>query len=242
MRRKGKMVEEQIDSKFLNETITLKWYQPEAFTPLNKYHLCIMQDGDDYFQMGRVATLSDRLHDEYEIENTIFVGIHYNDKYDRQDKYHPSGKKQSAYIRFLTQEVLPFLEDTLPTHQVAGGRTLMGDSLAGTLALQVAVSHPNLIGQVIMQSPYVNETIMEIINQSTSLDTLTIYHTIGTDEENVVTTSGETKNFLTPNRALKKLMEQKQASYIYHELPGKHTWKAWQDDLPRALTTMFRWD
>lgn len=240
--RKGTMKDIEIKSNYLNEVIQVKWYQPEAFTPLNKYHVCIMQDGNDYFQLGRVATLSDQLHEEAEIENTIFVGIHYNNRYDRRDKYHPDGGKQAAYINFLIHEVIPFLDKELPTHQVGGSRTLMGDSLAGTLALMTAIKYPNTIGNVIMQSPYVDEKVINSVKGAKQLDSLSIYHTIGTDETSVKTTDGNNQDFLTPNRELQQLIKQQQINYTYHELAGEHTWKQWQKDLPRALTTTLGWD
>ncbi|SDJ86420.1 alpha/beta hydrolase [Sediminibacillus albus] len=239
MGRKGTMLDKQINSKYLNETITVKWYQPESFSSLYKYHVCIMQDGDDYFQLGRIATLSDRLHSAGEIENTVFVGIQYNDKYDRQDKYHPSGSKQADYMNFLLHEVVPLLDEELPTYNMGGSRALMGDSLAGSLALMTALKYPNTFGKVIMQSPYVDDKVIDAVKAAKSLDTLNIYHTIGNEETDVATTAGDKKNFLEPNRELQELLENHGLQYTYHELDGKHTWKYWQQDLKRALTTMF---
>lgn len=239
MGRKGTMIEKEIDSKYLEEVMTLKLYKPEAFSSLYKYHICIMQDGNDYYQLGRAATLSDRLHAGEEIENTVFVGIHYNDKYDRREKYHPSGAKQDAYIKFLVYEVVPLLDDLLPTYHMGRSRTLMGDSLAGTLALMTALRYPHTFGQVIMQSPYVDDTVMDAVRNAENIHSIDIYHTIGLEETEVDTTAGTKEDFLTPNRALNKLLEEKGVSYIYHELEGEHTWKAWQKDLKRALTSMF---
>ncbi len=239
MGRKGKMLDRQIDSKYLVETMTIKWYLPESFSPLYKYNVCIMQDGNDYFQLGRIATLSDRLHSDGEIENTVFVGIHYNDKYDRQDKYHPDGTKQTAYIQFLLHEVVPLLDEELPTYHVGGSRALIGDSLAGTLALMTALKYPNTFGKVIMQSPYVDEKVFHAVQSAKSVDTLAIYHTIGDEETDVPTTAGDRKNFLEPNRKLRDLIERQNTNYVYHELEGNHTWKYWQKDLKRALVTMF---
>ncbi|WP_138416382.1 alpha/beta hydrolase [Aquibacillus sediminis] len=242
MGRKGKMLDAQLNSTYLSETITVKWYQPEAFTPLNKYHVCIMQDGDDYFQLGRVATLSDQLHEDGEIEDTIFVGIHYKDRYDRQDKYHPTGSKQHAYMQFLIREVVPFLNEKIPNLHLGGSRTLMGDSLAGTLGLMTALNYPHTFGKVIMQSPYVDEDVLQSVREAKYFDNISIYHTIGNKETAVNTTAGDTKDFLGPNRELKQLIEQSNSLYHYHELDGNHTWKYWQKDLPRALVTMFGWN
>ncbi|MEC5423577.1 alpha/beta hydrolase-fold protein [Virgibacillus sp. C22-A2] len=240
MGRKGSMIEKEIESSYLKETMKLKLYQPESFSPLYKYNICIMQDGNDYYQMGRVATLSDKLHDSQEITNTVFVGIHYQDKYDRKKKYHPSGEQQDAYIKFLVNEVVPLLDDMLPTYHMGQSRALMGDSLAGTLALMTALKYPNTFGKVIMQSPYVDDTVLNAVENASSIHSIDLYHTIGTEETDVDTTDGKKVDFLNPNRKLKALLQEKGANYVYYELEdGEHTWKYWQKDMKRLLTTMF---
>ncbi|ASF38839.1 alpha/beta hydrolase [Halobacillus halophilus] len=239
MGRKGSMTEYTINSSYLDEEMTLKVYTPENFSPLYKYHFCIMQDGNDYFQLGRAATLSDELHGEGKIENTIFIGIHYRDKYDRQDKYHPDGKKQAEYVNFLIREVVPFLDEELPGYHMGSGRTLVGDSLAGTVSFMTAVKFPNVFGNVIMQSPYVDEHVFEVIKSSKDMSSLTIYHTIGDQEYDVETTEGARKNFLQPNRDLNNYLTGRPCSYTFHELEGDHTWGTWQKDFKRALLTIF---
>ncbi|MBP2258619.1 enterochelin esterase-like enzyme [Virgibacillus campisalis] len=234
------MIEKEIESSYLNETMTLKLYQPESFSPLNKYHICIMQDGNDYYQLGRVATLSDRLHSKEAIENTVFAGIHYQDKYDRRKKYHPSGEQQQDYIKFLIHEVVPLLDDMYPTYQMGRSRALMGDSLAGTLALMTALKYPNTFGKVIMQSPYVDEKVIDAVQNAKNMESIDIYHTIGENETAVGTTDGSVQDFVTPNRELNELLKAKGASYQYEELKnGEHTWKYWQKDLPNILPIMF---
>ncbi|WP_067729614.1 alpha/beta hydrolase [Oceanobacillus damuensis] len=240
MGRKGKMVEREIESRYLNETMTIKVYQPESFSSMYKYSICIMQDGDDYFQMGRIATLSDRLHESKEITNTVFAGIHYEDRYDRREKYHPSGEQNEAYTKFLIHEVVPLLDEMIPTYHMGQSRALMGDSLAGTLALMTAINYPNTFGKVVMQSPYVDGKVMETVKNAKDLHSIDIYHTIGEKETVVTTTDGDKADFLKPNRELHELLESKGSTYYYNEIEsGEHTWKYWQKDMPRVLTTMF---
>ncbi|MRG87105.1 alpha/beta hydrolase [Salinibacillus xinjiangensis] len=239
MGRKGTIVEKEIESTYLDETLVVKIYQPENYSSLYKYHICIMQDGNDYFQLGRVATYSDRLHEKGEIDNTVFVGIHYQDKYDRQDKYHPQGKKNEAYIKFLRFEVVPLLDDLLPSYYMGATRTLMGDSLGGTVSLMTALKYPNTFGNVVMQSPYVDKNVFDAVRESKDLPLINIYHTIGKEETEVPTTSGDVKDFLEPNRKLYEMIQSKTSDYAYYELEGNHTWKAWQKDLPRALHYTF---
>lgn len=237
--RKGKMVEKEIESSYLKETLLLKMYQPEMFSPLYKYHICIMQDGDDYFQLGRAATLSDKLHASEEIEHTVLVGIHYRDKYDRQRKYHPSGEQQQAYISFLAHEVIPLLDEIIPGYHMGHSRALVGDSLAGTLALMTAMKYPHTFSKVIMQSPYVDKTVLDSVKDASDMQGMAIYHTIGENETAVDTTDRNDVDFLTPNRELHDLLQAKNVNYQYQELSGgEHTWKYWQKDLPNALRAM----
>lgn len=234
--RKGKMTEQIIDSKYLQEQMILKVYTPEGYSPFLQYQICIMQDGDDYFQMGRAATISDQLHERGDIEHTIFVGIHYQDKYDRRKKYHPDGEQQQAYIQFLIHEVVPFLDESYSTVQMSEGRILTGDSLAGTLALMTTLQYPNIFSRVIMQSPYVDQTVLQLVDDIETLPHLKFYHTVGESESAVKTTDGQIVDFLVSNRHLSKKLSHKILDYEYKELiEGKHTWGYWQKDLPTAL-------
>jgi enterochelin esterase-like enzyme len=132
------------------------------------------------------------------------------------------------------------LDDELPTYHMGYTRALMGDSLAGTLALMTALKYPNTFGKVIMQSPYVDETVLEKVKDSDNLHSMDIYHTIGTAETEVKMTDNQTMDFVSPNRELNKLLLDKVANYTYHELEnGIHTWKFWQSDMKRLLKTMF---
>lgn len=240
MTRKGKMLEEKINSVYLNEVMILKLYLPEGYTPFLKYNLCIMQDGDDYYQIGKIATLSDEFHASNEISNVIFVGIHYIDKLDRRKKYHPDGEQQKAYRSFLAHEVVPYLDDTFSTFNTSHSRTLLGDSLAGSLALMTALSFPNIFGKVIMQSPLVNDTILKQVKQTSDLSLIDIYHIIGTEEKEVRTTTGDVIDFIKPNNDLFHQLKGRKTNYNYREIPnGKHTWKYWQKDLPTILRKAF---
>lgn len=239
MGRKGKMFDKELSSDHLNETMTLRIYSPAKISTSYPFQICIMQDGNDYYQMGRIATLSDKLHDDQRLHNMIFVGIHYQDKFDRRKKYHPQGEQNPAYIRFLAEEAVPLLDQLIPKMKLGKSYALMGDSLAGTLALMTSIAYPKLFDKIIMQSPYVDEKVLQTV-QSASLDAFDLYHTIGTDEKEVLMTDGVTADFVNPNRKLHALLQQTDANYIYHELENaKHTWKYWQKDMERLLETMF---
>lgn len=237
--RQGKIEEHIFKSKELNEEIPLLIYKPAHYSPLNKYSILIVQDGKDYFQLGRIGRAADELYEKNLLENIIIVGIPYRNVEDRREKYHPDGKKQGAYIRFLAHEVVPFLDESFPTYQVGSGRALGGDSLAATVSLMTALTYPNIFGKLLLHSPYVNEKVLSSLEDFDQPHLLQLYHVIGRKETEVKLTSGETQDFLEPNRELNTLTEAKAIRNFYEEFDGDHSWKYWQPDLKRALTIMF---
>ncbi|MCH1626269.1 alpha/beta hydrolase [Ferdinandcohnia quinoae] len=240
MSNKGTVREMTIHSKTLKEDVELIIYYPVAYSPLYKYHILITQDGRDYFNLGRIARTADQLLHNHEIENTIIVGIPYANKIDRWNKYHPDGDKHQEYIRFLGEELVPFLDQKFPTYQMGLGRVLIGDSLGATVSLLAGLEYPHTFGKVIMQSPYVNEYILKKIESFQEPHLIELYHVIGKDETEVDTTNGNIENFIKPNREMNKSIIKKGFTYFYDEFDGDHKWTYWQPDIPRALVMMLK--
>ena len=190
-------------SQELSEERRVLIYLPQNFSPLYKYSVFIASDGKDYLQFGRIPRVIEELLSKKEIENVIFVGIPYKSVKERHDLYHPSGEKTGAYIRFLAHELVPYIDSNYPTYQVGSGRALIGDSLAATVSLLAATKYPNIFGKVILQSPYVDETVIRSVELVDDPSTFTVYHIIGKEEDEVKTTTGEVKDFLSPNREVK---------------------------------------
>ncbi|WP_404427617.1 esterase family protein [Ureibacillus chungkukjangi] len=226
-------------STALNEEQELLIYVPANYTPLNKYHILIASDGKDYFQLGGISRLADQLLDEYEIENIIIVGIPYKSVGDRRRKYIPTGELHEAYLRFLAHELVPYLDEEYSTFQLGSTRGVIGDSMAATVSLIAALKYPTIFGKAILQSPYVDEHVLKIVEESNNMNAVSIYHVIGTGEDKVVTTDKQVKDFLTPNRQLHTLLTSKGYTTFYEEFDGNHTWKYWKPDLKRALIKNF---
>ncbi|WP_078548003.1 alpha/beta hydrolase [Litchfieldia alkalitelluris] len=235
MKNKGIMKELTVKSNFLHEHIDLIVYLPSNFTPLYKYQLLIAQDGQDYFNFGKIASVVEDLLEKEVINPTIIIGIPYQDTYDRKNKYHIDGDKHNEYIRFLGEELVPFLDKEFPTFQVGSSRILIGDSLGATVSLLSALSYPNSFGKIILQSPFVNDKIIEKIRDFKESYLIEIHHTIGKNEENVLTTDQKVIDFLSSNRALQQALKEKTFRTTYSEDNGNHTWTYWQSELPELL-------
>lgn len=226
-------------SDALKEELNLLIYIPSNYTPLYQYHVCIASDGRDYFQLGGIARLADQLIDDYEIENVIIFGVPYVDAADRARKYIPSGDLFDAYMRFLAHELVPYIDNEFSTYGLAASRALIGDSMAATASLMGVLKYPNIFGKAVMQSPYVDEKVLQMLENTNDLNGNFIYHIIGLKEDKVQTMDKQIKDFLTPNRLLHEIVKKKNIAHFYEEFDGNHTWTYWKPDLTRALIKIF---
>ncbi|MFN7253109.1 MAG: alpha/beta hydrolase [Anaerobacillus sp.] len=236
----GKIIDDFIDSRFLQERILIKTFLPDNFSPLYTYQLLIALDGDDYLQKGKLISVTSELLGNKQINNCLVIMISPLSIEDRNQKYHPNGSKNREFIRFLAEELIPHLENKYHTFELASGRTLLGDSLAATVCLHAASEYPFTFGQVIAQSPYIHPQTMAYLSSCNQPELLRLFHSIGDQETNVMTTNGVTKDFLTQNRAFNHLAKEKGIDVYYDEFNGDHTWTYWQENLKKALIWMLK--
>src|SRR5699024_3735045 len=171
---------------------------------------------------------------------TTFIEIALLDRFGRWKKYLPDGEQFEAYKLFVYEEVLPLIDDLVPINPLGTKLSLLGDSLGGTISLMIALDYPQLFKNVIMQSPYVDDTVLEVVEEFAELYEPDIYHTYGAKEVDVPTTKLGRIDFVRPNEQLVKLLDPKFTNYIYEINPeGNHTWKYWQQELPDILAKVF---
>lgn len=236
--KKGMIHEEKLYSEELAEYMDVLTYLPSSFSPLYSYHVIIAQDGHDYFRLGRVARQVEALMKDEQIEKSIVVGIPYKNVRERRNTYRPDGEKFEAYKRFLAKELVSYIDQSFPTYQVGSGRTLIGDSLGATISLMTALDYPNLFGNVILQSPYVDTQVLQAVHDSASLQLIRIYHQIGRKETEVHTSDNQVLDFVKPNQELKQLLENKNGIYHFESFDGDHKWTFWQPLITTALKKM----
>ncbi|WP_062231474.1 alpha/beta hydrolase [Fictibacillus sp. FJAT-27399] len=235
----GTVYEETIHSKELNEEIPLLIYLPPAFTTLKKYPVLIAQDGPDYFQLGRLASTADDMIQANEIEEMIIIGIFHKRGEDRHHKYHPKGEKHNAYIRFMSLDLPSYVQEKFNTYLLGSGMCLLGDSLGGYVSLRCGISFPRTFGKLIVQSPYVEQQILNDVRSFTGYELLTLYHSVGKEESRFESVDGFIKDFLSPNRELSDWFLNKGFDYCYEEFEGSHLWSDWQVNLRPALKFIY---
>jgi len=224
----------EVPSVFLPEgSRTVRVYLPPGFQQWISYPVVYCQDGEEFFNFGRIATHAQRLILEEDWEPFIVVGVDVNVKL-RTSEYAPDGERYPLYTRFFAEELIPWVESHYPVRDVPEQRLLAGDSLGGAVSLSLAIAYPDMFSRILSLSGAYYGPYMEQIRQAASLDNLKLWMIVGLQEREFATDRG-TFDFVELNRDAVRLLEEKGAQVRYTEKEGEHKWGFWQQVLPEAL-------
>lgn len=129
-------------------------YLPRGYDqrPDRRYPVLYMHDGQNLFGAGgpfgswRVGEALDRGIAAGRIEELIVVGV--GNTPARMSEYVPDedGGRASDYGRFLSEELIPWVDGTLRTRPGAQHRAVAGSSLGGICSLYLGWRRPDLFG------------------------------------------------------------------------------------------------
>lgn len=231
---KRTIVREEIDCNSLGEKRKLRIYLPPGYNEILSYPVVYCQDGEEFFNFGRIATHANKLILDEGLEPFIIVGIEV-DTTVRTEEYAPFGHRFEAYCRCITEEIIPFVERNYPVRREPEERVLAGDSLGGSFSLHLAMKNPKLFSKIISLSGAYYDQTLAMIEAESDLSHLSLFMVVGLQEQQYTTDTG-TYNFVELNRRAKQLLEERGAKVVYYEKDGKHLWGFWQQELPDALS------
>jgi enterochelin esterase-like enzyme len=224
----------QVPSHYLPEgTRTIRVYLPPGFQEVISYPVVYCQDGEDFFNFGRIATHAQKLIIEEGWDPFIIVGVDV-DKKLRTSEYTPDGERYSLYTQFFAEELIPWVETRYPVRDRPDQRILAGDSLGGAVSLSLAIAYPSMFSRVISMSGAFYDPYMALIELASTLGQLQIWMLVGLQEKEFETDRG-IFDFVELNRKARELLEEKGAKVRYVEKDGEHKWGFWQNELPEAL-------
>jgi len=206
---------------------------PPGFSELAEYPVVYCQDGEDFFNFGRIATIATSLIAEGGIEPLIIVGVDV-DKSVRTREYAPDGDLHEGYIAFFAEELLPHIAARYPVRTEPEHALLAGCSLGGAVSLQLALRRPDRFINVMSLSGAFYPSSQAAIAASGDLSHLNIYMTVGLRETAFETDRG-VFDFVRMNREARRLLEERGANVEYGERDGEHLWGYWQKDVPGGL-------
>ncbi len=232
---KRTIVKETVPSKYLETGMRqVRIFLPPGYNELLSYPIVYCQDGEDFFNFGRIATTATKLILDDGLEPFIIAGVEV-DKKVRTSEYDASGSRHEAYIKFFAEELVPFIEGKYTVRQDNEYRILAGDSLGATASLHIALQYPQLFHKIISMSGAFYPSTQQIVADRGDLSWMKIYMIVGLQEDAFETDSG-IYNFVELNRITKQLLEQRYAHIYYEEKDGKHQWGFWQKEIPAALS------
>lgn len=214
-----------IYSKYLKENRQLRIYLPPRYEVTDAlYPLIIFHDGLELFDRMAVRNVLDNMTFERKIKPMIAVFVQ---PVHRDQEY--SGKLQKKYSKFITDELISFLNKNYRTVKDPGYRATAGISNGGNISLWLAASRPDIFGKAGAQSSNVEKNVLKAFSKN-SLTGSRIYLDFGKYDLPV----------LVPKiQSLKQILEQRSIPHVYNEYPEGHNWGAWQKHLPEMLEYLF---
>ncbi|GMQ78017.1 MAG: hypothetical protein BMS9Abin02_0511 [Anaerolineae bacterium] len=238
----GTLTTHTIDSQHLNQTRTFFVYEPPGQIVGEQLPSVYINDGSDYLNIIDAPSILDRLIAERLIPPIVAVFI---PPLDRNFEYYSN----ESYVRFLADELAPFIQGTYATDPNPESTAILGSSLGGNAALFAAQKRPDTFGLVGSISAIIEENVDPLINAySQDIGGLQVerqlpvhirpYMVVGSYETDVEF-DGTRKNILSGNRALAQVLRDGGYNLVYEERSEGHSWGMWQAAFGQALDNLF---
>ncbi|MCB1060361.1 MAG: T9SS type A sorting domain-containing protein [Calditrichaeota bacterium] len=221
----GSLRDTMFTSEFLGNTRRVRVYTPFGYDPDSDcYPFLLVHDGLDYINLGSATRILDYLIYHGQITPLIAVFV---PAVNRNPEY--TGNQQAAFGRFITEELLPWIDEEYNTCSAPQSRGSAGASNGGNISLWLAVTYPEVFGLVLAQSPFVQSSITDTLAIRDDLG-LKFYLDIGTyDIPQLIP--------LTEN--LHELLQTQNYQQFYQFHHDGHSWGNWRAHFDEALLYLY---
>jgi enterochelin esterase family protein len=213
-------------------------YVPARFRPTATYPLLVVHDGGDFLQYASMQTVLDNLIHRLDVADVV-VAFTYPE--DRLEEYADS----DAHSAFLTDELVPHLEEKLPLLGQRAGRGLLGSSFGGVASLSAAYRSPETYGSlVLMSGSFVFTDIGEDHGEDPAFDPVVRFMNRYRARprrvaDRVFLTCGVYEDLIVHNRSMVHVFESTGMQVRYVEARDGHSWENWRDRLRDALSWVY---
>ena len=236
--RPGELRELVVPSRALDRDARVTVYLPARFRPTASYPLLVVHDGGDFLQYAAMQTVLDNLIHSMDVAATV-VAFTYPG--DRLVEYANS----AAHSRFLTDELLPELEVSLPLVGQRAGRCLLGSSFGAVASLAAAYRAPDTYGNlVLMSGSFVFTDIGTEHGGGPAFDPVVKFINRYRAKprrvaDKVFMSCGVYEPLIVPNRSMVHVFEEAGMDVRYSEARDGHSWENWRDRLRDALAWIY---
>ena len=200
-------------------------YLPARFRRTASYPLLVVHDGGDFLQYASMKTVLDNLIHRLDVAETVVAFTHPG---NRLEEYPNS----AAHSRFLTQELLPELESSLPL-------------VAQRAGLSAAYRSPDTYGSlVLMSGSFVFTDIGSDHGGGPAFDPVVKFMNAYREKprsvaDRIFMSCGVYEQLIVPNRSMVHVFENAGMQVRYTEARDGHSWENWRDRLRDALSWVY---
>jgi enterochelin esterase family protein len=236
--RAGELRDLLVPSRALGRDARVTVYVPARFRPTATYPLLVVHDGGDFLQYASMQTVLDNLIHRLDVADVV-VAFTYPE--DRLEEYADS----DAHSAFLTDELLPELETSLPLVGQRAGRCLLGSSFGAVASLAAAYRSPETYGALVLMSGSfvftdigsdhgggpVFDPVVDFVNRYRAAPVRVA--------DRLFMTCGVYEPLIVPNRSMVHVFEGTGMQVRYTEARDGHSWENWRDRMRDGLAWIF---
>jgi enterochelin esterase-like enzyme len=236
--RPGELDDITFRSRVLRRDAQVRLYLPARFRRTASYPLLVVHDGSDFLQYASMKTVLDNLIHRMDVAEMV---VAFTDPQDRLVEYANS----ATHSRFLTDELLPRLEVSLPLVGHRAGRCVMGSSFGGVASLAAAYRSPETYGSLVLLSGSfvftdigsdhgggpVFDPVVKLVNRYRARPRRVA--------DRVFMSCGVYEPLIVPNRSMVHVFEGTGMDVRFTEARDGHSWENWRDRLRDALSWVY---
>lgn len=235
--RVGRVEQRLIHSAVLGEPRPVSLYFPRRYRESSTYPLLVVHDGHDYLRYAALQTVLDNLIHRLEIPSMVVALI---DSPRRIDEYAAS----TRHAQFLTEELVPQLEQDYALEATPDGRCLLGASLGAVAAFHAATVKPGFFGKLLLQSGgYAFSDIGDHDRGPVFDEVATFVNAFRNApvavSRQVFMSCGQYESLIYENRSLVPVLQSSGMDVRYVEARDGHNWENWRDRLREGLSWLF---
>jgi enterochelin esterase family protein len=210
-------------------------YVPARFQRNRTYPLLVVHDGHDYQRYSAFDLVLDNLIDRLEVADAIVV---LTSSPDRLREY----ADDERHARFVTEELVPYIERLFPIDSQPQSRCLMGASFGAVAAFSTAVRYPGFYGRLLLQSgSFAFTDIGDRNHRGPLFDPVVAFMNRFRAEpmpvsEKIFVSCGMYESLIYENRSLVPLLLSTGMDVRYVEARDGHNWENWRDRLREGLS------
>ncbi|MBM3129648.1 MAG: hypothetical protein FJ009_13610 [Chloroflexi bacterium] len=227
---RGTVEQHWLASNVLKDRQTFWICLPPRYASNVEYPVAYFTDGDGYLHFAELPRVMDYLIERGEVNPFIAVLIKPN---DRAKEY----ARNNQYVRFLTNELVPWMDDNYPTRANASARAIIGASFGGLLAAHAARRRPNVFGLVGGQSGFYSYQKDALLRDYAAAQNLgTRFHlTVGEFETDWRGDAKPENDLVAAQHRLAELLRAKGYAVESAEYPEGHQWGFWRAHIGEML-------